>query len=408
MSIFLNPGFQIPEEYKGREQTYLKHRVLKLYIESWALKLASMASRSGTIRIWFVDCFSGPWQSASQALEDTSIHIGLEAIQEAAQFWEGRGLKIELGAIFVEKDKTAYALLKKYLSTRKDRFPVDIHALEGEFGNQVAEIEKLLGDDPAFLFVDPTGWKGVAMSFIAPLAKKRCRDVMINMMYEHVNRFKEAPLDYVRQQMIDFFDAQAPADLGEEELISFYREQLKKSCELNFSADLIVQAPCKDRTKFRLVLGANHEAALVLFRDVEKKVLGGEAPAIRTAAKEANRLDRTGQYALLAPEIPALDMYTEIQKAGCERIEILLSKTLEEDGPQTYKTLRPLFLQECHLTDSDLKKLLWTWKSEGRLVVEGLGRDRTMKDGHVLQRLGPPLATAPVTIQTSLFDLGLH
>jgi hypothetical protein len=33
----------IPPEYKGREQTYLKHRVLKEYLRPWGQKLGSIS-----------------------------------------------------------------------------------------------------------------------------------------------------------------------------------------------------------------------------------------------------------------------------------------------------------------------------------------------------------------------------
>src|SRR5688500_1752125 len=65
----------IPEEYRNREQTYIKHRVLSQYLHSWAHKMASLAGRSkdGAANLLFIDCFSGPWQSAHEKLEDTSI-----------------------------------------------------------------------------------------------------------------------------------------------------------------------------------------------------------------------------------------------------------------------------------------------------------------------------------------------
>jgi protein gp37 len=43
------------------------------------------------------------------------------------------------------------------------------HPLPGEFGAHVSTIQELIGTDPAFLFVDPNGWKGAAMTYIAPL-----------------------------------------------------------------------------------------------------------------------------------------------------------------------------------------------------------------------------------------------
>jgi hypothetical protein len=64
---------------------------------------------------------------------------------------------------------------------------------------------------------------------------------MVNVMFDHINRFKDAPLEFIRSQMQDFFgldDGQLESDLTEEELMKFYREQLKLKCHIKLAADL--------------------------------------------------------------------------------------------------------------------------------------------------------------------------
>src|SRR5688572_24597043 len=87
---------EMPASYEGREQTWLKHRVLKLYLEGWAHKIGSFARR-----LWYVDAFAGPWQSGDTERRDTSIAIGLAALNEAAATWSSKA-RIDLHAIFVE------------------------------------------------------------------------------------------------------------------------------------------------------------------------------------------------------------------------------------------------------------------------------------------------------------------
>jgi three-Cys-motif partner protein len=193
---------EMPSEYIGREHTWLKHRVLQLYLEGWAHKLGS-GSRTGSVRLWYVDCFAGPWRAQNEDLRDTSIHIGLEALESAARTWAKAGTTIELGAIFVEENPDSFAALRDFLRQRNG--PVDVHPLHGSFGSQVSEIQRCIGSDAAFLFVDPTGWKGAAMKFIAPLARAPRRDVLVNVMFNDVNRFRHAPQDFIRAQMREFF-----------------------------------------------------------------------------------------------------------------------------------------------------------------------------------------------------------
>ncbi len=95
----------MPPEYEGREQSYLKHRVLKEYLVEWGIKVGSIARSGKPVTLWYVDCFSGPWTSQAQNLEDTSIHIGLHALEAAADVWREAGHRVETRAIFVEKKK---------------------------------------------------------------------------------------------------------------------------------------------------------------------------------------------------------------------------------------------------------------------------------------------------------------
>src|SRR3982751_1211398 len=108
---------QVPTEYHGREQSYLKHLVLREYLSQWAHKLGSTARR-GIARLWYVDTFAGPWKQRHPELRDTSFAIGLEELEAAARTWRDRGLAVELSAVFIEKDKNAYAELQDFLNAR--------------------------------------------------------------------------------------------------------------------------------------------------------------------------------------------------------------------------------------------------------------------------------------------------
>ncbi len=75
--------------------------------------------------------------------------------------------------------------------------------------------------------------------------------------------------------------------------------------------------------------------------------------------------------------------------------------------------LWPPMLEACHLTESDLERLLWDMRKAGTIVVDGLmGKERSLKDYHVV-RLAVTSATAerrcprcgadaePVEVETS-------
>jgi len=49
-------------------------------------------------------------ERAERNARDTSIAIGLNALEEAAQTWRQHGAQIDVEAAFVEKDDTAFAI----------------------------------------------------------------------------------------------------------------------------------------------------------------------------------------------------------------------------------------------------------------------------------------------------------
>jgi three-Cys-motif partner protein len=378
---------QVPEEYRGREQSLLKHRVLYEYLLAWAHKLGSVARRR-RVRLCYVDGFAGPWKSKSESLDDTSIAIGLRALEAAAQTWRDRGAQIDIDAAFVEADPIAFAELDRFLKGRKGA--VHTVAYPGEFGALVPELQNWLGGDAALIFVDPTGWKGAAMRFIAPLvAEQPRRDVLVNVMFDHINRFKDDPRAFLREQMRDFFglgDSDLPDALAEEELFALYRAKLKELCGVQYAADLAIRHPTDDRTKFRLVVGGKNPAVLELFREIEKTVIGKEAAVVREKASTRKHTDRTGQLPLLEAPAATDARYDSLHDEGLREAPKALVARLAAAGPTTFATLWPEVLEANHVTKAELARIAWELAKQGEIDVTNAGpRERTMKDDHVLR-----------------------
>jgi three-Cys-motif partner protein len=377
----------VPDEYKGREQSFLKHRVLDEYLLGWGHKLGSVA-QSRRVRLCYIDGFAGPWNSRSEALDDTSIVIGLRALEAAAKTWSERGAKIDVEAAFVEKDQAAFAELDRFLSGRQGLVRTVAH--RGEFGTLVPELQRWLGADPGLIFVDPTGWKGAAMHVIAPLvASHPYRDVLVNVMFDHINRFKDDPRAFLRDQMREFFglgDVALPDALAEEELFALYRAKLKELCGVQYAADLAIPHPTVSRTKFRLVVGGKNQAVLELFRDIEKKVIGAEAAGVRDDASTRRTEDRTGQLTLIAAP-PATDAhYDSLHSQGLRDAPRALVARVAVAGEIAFGKLWPQLLEEHHITKGELAQLGWDLFKAGEIVVANdKPRERTMKDGHVLR-----------------------
>ena len=94
-----------PAYYKGKEQTYLKHFFLERYLEAVAFHIG-YAHREFV----FVDCFSGPWHAADEALADTSIRIALDKLNYVRNGLAAQHRYANIRAIFVEKDPIAFRM----------------------------------------------------------------------------------------------------------------------------------------------------------------------------------------------------------------------------------------------------------------------------------------------------------
>jgi three-Cys-motif partner protein len=378
---------QVPEQYHGREQSYLKHRVLKEYLLAWGHKLGSSAMTRGRIRLCYVDGFAGPWQAKDADLADTSIVIGLDALEVAAATWRTAGYPIDIDAYFVEKDPQAFAKLDRLLKNRTGL--VRTQAFPGEFGENVNVLRQLLGRDPGFVFVDPTGWKGAGMRFIAPLlADSKQRDVLVNVMFDHINRFKDDPRQFLREQMREFFglvDRDMPEALDEEQLFELYRKQLKDKCGTKYAADLAIPHPTMERTKFRLVVGGNSPAVLEVFRQVEQKVIGTEAASVREDAALRLKTQKTAQLTLLAAP-PATDpRYGSLHARALEQAPLDVLARLATDTSIEFCKLWPPLLEAHHVTRTEIGQLVWQmYKRDQIQILNVKTGERSAKDEHLL------------------------
>lgn len=377
----------LPAEYRDREQTFFKHQVLRSYLRSWSQKMAGISRGGRSVRLWYVDCFAGPWESRTIDRVDTSVAIGLGALEEALATHGASAGGVEAGAVFVEADPTSARTLRDFLNERPNR-GVTHHVLDGQFGERVPQITSLIGPDAAFVFVDPTGWKGAGMDHIAPLVAHPHRDVMVNVMFHHLNRWKDDPRAFLRRQMREFFglaDADLPAGLDEAELMALYRHQLASRANLEYVGDLAVPHPSIDRTFFRLVVGGRHPEVLHLFRDVEEKVVGRDAGELRQKAKARVREERTRTLELPLGGVSPIDIrYRRMRDEDLAAAMAAVRVRLERNGALPFGQLWPRLLGDYHITRKQLADAILGEVKAGRLAVSLADRERTIKDDHVI------------------------
>jgi three-Cys-motif partner protein len=173
-----------PTVWKIDPHTQAKHRILRGYLDSWLPILGSWSSRLG-----YIDGFAGPGRYAGG--EDGSPIIALKAALE-----HRASLRSELVCLFIEQDGARKAQLEQELAQLPLPSNIKVHLEHGRFDETMDRVlDELAGDRlaPIFAFVDPFGWSQTPFTLIARLLAIPHSEVLVNFMYEEVNRFLGVP-----------------------------------------------------------------------------------------------------------------------------------------------------------------------------------------------------------------------
>lgn len=364
-----------PEYYKNREQTYLKHFFLERYLERVGFNICSFKDE-----FVYVDGFSGPWKSTAEKFEDTSFMIAIQELRKVREGVAKAGKRPpKIRCLFIEKDPGAYRELKKAVEGITD---IEVEVIQGEFEEVIPDVVKFIGTSFSLVFIDPTGWTGFGLERITPLLKHRPGEVIINFMFDYINRHFGVCFDEL------FGGAGWTPEMSESETVQLYCERVKAAGNFDFVTSTRILNPTKDRTYFHLIYGTRHWKGVYEFRKVEKRFVD-EQERVRTTAKQASRIDRTGQTELFAAteivsDAPSYEREKESQlKSALDRLRELLNSR----GSIGYKEFMPLLLELPLVWESDVNEMVMNLRAK-ELEVEGLKpKERTLKREHILRRL---------------------
>ncbi|MEZ4232421.1 MAG: three-Cys-motif partner protein TcmP [Polyangiaceae bacterium] len=169
------------DAYRGREQTLIKHFVLKHYVET-----AAVITGSSWSAFTYVDGFAGIWRSRKEDGQDSSPVIVLKSLLDVQSILRRRGKELTLKCVFVEKDRKAFARLQQCVAPYRDR--VEVLTLNKGLEEAIDSITRFASPGFTLSFIDPTGWTGLGLLKIQPLLRLT-GEVLINFMYDHINRF---------------------------------------------------------------------------------------------------------------------------------------------------------------------------------------------------------------------------
>lgn len=388
----------MPEAYRGREQAYVKHRLLEAYLEKLFLIVGMSAKQLGIQELAYVDCFAGPWGDESESLDSTSIAISLRVLSRCQDALHKHGASLTFRALYIEKDPGAFARLKRYLDGRTPD-GIDAEPLEGDFIDLIPAILEWADRDTfAFFFIDPTQWRPVSVGVLKPLLERPQSEFLINFMYDFANR--AVSMGDLRRQTTELLGEEP--DVGElhslereKALLGLYRRNLKRLVSTQpqwpaRSAYVRVLDPVRNRPKYHLVYLTTHPRGLVEFMDASED-LDLIQKRVRAATRQQRREEKTGIRELFAD---AEQVREDEGHASPQEVErCWLDRLTTEPRRFGYAQFADM-LEETDWFPGDFQGALGTLIAKGMVRnLDATGKRRTKflhldKDGEHLQRVG--------------------
>ena len=173
--------------------TAAKLAILRSYLGAW---FAILGRGTNFDRIIYIDGFAGPGRYKGG--EDGSPIVALKAAFRA----QSAGLSLPFEFHFVERKRRVVNTLKANVAALRGESQIlpttEIHIHERltfEDAYIKAIRPRLIAHPraPAFALVDPFGWTGLPMQILADLMKRPSTEILVNFMFEEINRFLNHP-----------------------------------------------------------------------------------------------------------------------------------------------------------------------------------------------------------------------
>lgn len=380
-----------PEWYEGREQTYIKHFVLRRYLRKLAYKFGYYG---GVLN--YVDCFAGPWMQADEELRDTSPFIAVDELRQAREGLKARGRPpLKLRCLFIESRRDSWRLLNEKLQDVDD---VEVKAIQGEFERSIESIHHFVTPRSSskrglsFFFVDPTGWTGYPFDTIAPLFRYQRCEVLINFMTQFVNRFIDVDLPEHRESFRRLFGSDSQ-DLRrhwaglegpdrEDAIVRAYCQRIRDGSQFKFVTYTPILEPRANRTNFHLIYATRRIEGLRVFRN------DAERPAEEEQETKRRKPDVDPQQRLFPALFAPAPTYSEELRARYhEEARAGLRSLLKRKPRISFDEIEAELLLFPLTSTRHVKDWLSDLRSRDVIEIEGLsprGRVPQSGQGHLI------------------------
>ena len=250
--------------------TAKKHEILRRYFEAWLPIMTRWNDR-----VVYIDGFAGPGKYSQG--EDGSPVIVLKAARDHDYRFE-----TELVCLFVEDDLDRYEHLNQVLAQIDPPLPANVRfqTIHGKFDEHLTQVFDELQEmkekmAPTLAFIDPFGFMHTPFSTVAKILKNARCEVLVNFMYEDINRFLKLPEHAVNFDRLfgttEWREAlEKPTPEARRRFIhDLYLEQLRKAAGYARSFEMLNQG---NRTDYFLFFASNSLKGLEKMKESMWKV----------------------------------------------------------------------------------------------------------------------------------------
>jgi three-Cys-motif partner protein len=377
----------VDDPYSGREQTKTKHFILRSYLQALAFKVLTFSD------ITYIDGFSGPWKTHTQDFSDSSFMIAISVLRDAQQkILAQKKIHRRIRCFFSENDPDAFTQLEQAVAPfHKAPDGFEVKTFRGKFEDAVGEIRSFSGSSFPLIFIDPTGWTGYPFNKIKPLFGPGKCEVLINFMYEFINRFAYSDDEEIAASMAPILggpgwparlDPNLPRGLAVEKL---FRETLKSAGNFKFVVSTKIDKATADRPHFFIAYGTKSADGLKAFRQIEYDALRQHARS-RAAAMEAQRERRMHLADMFA------DHQADVQEANVDDLVFeqkglatsRLTDVLRDRGSLRFSQIVSGLLQAFMLRETDIKDICVELAKAGIIQNTWAGTGRKPKDNDLI------------------------
>jgi len=320
--------------------------------------------------------------------------IAINVLRDAQRIiLEQEHVRRRIRCFFSEHSPEAFAQLQAAVSSfHAPEEDFEIRTYCGEFQDAVPEIQEFVSDSFALIFIDPTGWTGYPLDKIRPLFLPRKREVLVNFMYDHVNRFASSEDEQTIASLSPILggpdwrerlDTTARRGLAVEKL---FRGTLKSVGSFSFVISTKIDKATADRPYFFIIYGTKSLAGLKEFRQTEYNALRQHARA-RAGARERRRAERLNVDDLFASH------EAEVQEATIDEIvgeQIRLASADLIESLQTHKSARfsnvvAAVLEAYMLRETNVKDICVNLAKAGEIGNTWGGGNRKPRDDTIIR-----------------------